>query len=62
VRRVFLIAASMLPSPLLNYWDGIVGFIIQKGGPALSASSGVLSSLSGSGKKKEKKEEEERIV
>jgi hypothetical protein len=52
----------MLPSPLLNYWDGIVGFIIQKGGPALSASSGVLSSLSGSGKKKEKKEEEERIV
>jgi len=39
-----------------------VGFIIQKGGPALSASSGVLSSLSGSGKKKEKKEEEERIV
>ena len=38
-----------------------MGFMIQKGRPALSASSGVLSSLTGSGKKKkEKKEEEEK--
>ena len=35
-----------------------MGFMIQKGRPALSASSGVLSSLTGSGKKKKEKKEE----
>jgi hypothetical protein len=57
----------MLPNSLLNHWDSVIQFVVNKATPAFAGSSGVLSSslglFSGSKKKAEdgrKKEEEDR--
>jgi len=39
----FLLAAASLPNPLLNYWDSVNNFIINRASPTLASSSGVLS-------------------
>jgi hypothetical protein len=41
----FLVAASLLPNPLLNYWDNINNFIINRASPTLASSSGSLSAF-----------------
>lgn len=60
----FLSVAAMLPNSLLNNWDSITGFMIQKASPSFASSSGALSAITGlfKGKEEERKkmEEEER--
>jgi len=43
----FLSAAAKLPNSLLNQWDSLTGFIINRAGPAVESSSGVLGSFMG---------------
>lgn len=54
----------MLPNSMLNSWDSVTGFMIQKAGPAFASSSGAIGSFTGLFKSKEvegrKKEEEDR--
>lgn len=57
----------MLPNSLLNHWDSVIQFVVNKATPAFTGSSGVLNSSMGlfEGKTKKledgrKKEEEER--
>ncbi|KAI9744907.1 MAG: hypothetical protein M1818_001833 [Claussenomyces sp. TS43310] len=58
----FLVAASSLPNPVLNYWDDVCGFIVNRASPTLASSSGVLSAFAGvfGGKDGKNVEEEER--
>jgi pimeloyl-ACP methyl ester carboxylesterase len=61
-----LVAASLLPNPMLNYWDNISGLIINQISPTFASSSGGLSAFAGvfggkdGNEKKKKVEEEER--
>jgi hypothetical protein len=43
----FLLAAASLPNPLLDYWDNVNNFIINRASPTLASSSGVLSASMG---------------
>lgn len=40
-------AASLLPNPVLNYWDDVSRFIVKRANPTLAGSSGALSALAG---------------
>jgi hypothetical protein len=53
-----LVAASLLPNPMLNYWDNLVGFITN---PTLATSSGGLSALAGFFSSKDKNETNKKI-
>ncbi|RFU25852.1 hypothetical protein B7463_g10488, partial [Scytalidium lignicola] len=63
-------AASLLPNPLLNHWNGLMGFIINSINPKLDSSGGAITGFSSmfkfpSSKQKTeqtKKEEDEKVM